>query len=79
MTLVEIYCIGAVTQALYMAVKWAGHGKAGREKFFKELDEKAEREGMPWARKITPYIVVLMILIWPYTLIDRFILKREKK
>ena len=79
MTLVEIYCIGAVTQALYMAIKWAGHGKEKRARLKADLDKKVGPDDAKIVRTIAPFVIVLMILIWPYTLIGRFILKREKK
>lgn len=79
MTPIEIYCIGAVTQALYMAVKWAGHGKEKRARLKADLYKKVGPENAKIARAIAPFVIALMILIWPYTLIDRFILKREKK
>lgn len=79
MTPIEIYCIGAVTQALYMAIKWVGHGKEKRAKFKADLAKKFGPEDAKIVRAIATFVIVLMILIWPYTLIDRFVLKREKK
>lgn len=79
MTLIEIYCIGAVTQALYMAVKWISHGKDKRERLSAKLDRELGTNDARIVRMMIPFIVVLMILIWPYTMIDRFLLKREKK
>lgn len=79
MTPIEIYCIGAATQALYMAIKWVGHGREKRAKLRADPDKKVGPEDAKIVCAIAPFVIVLMILIWPYTLIDRFILKREKK
>lgn len=79
MSLIEIYCIGAVTQALYMAAKWAGHGKDKRAKLSAKLYKDVGADDAKLVRKMIPFVMVLMILVWPYTLIDRLLLKREKK
>lgn len=80
---VEIYCVGAVTQAIYMAIKMIGAGKdkkAEGKKFFAELDKEAVREGIPFkAKKAVPFIIILMILIWPYVWIDKLLFKKNPK
>lgn len=83
MGLVEIYCVGALTQAIYMAIQMIGAGKdkkAESKKFFAELDKEAAREGIPFkAKKAVPFIIILMILIWPYVWIDKLLLKKKPK
>lgn len=62
-----------------MAAKWVGHGKDNRARLSAKLDKDVGADDAKIVRKMIPFVIVLMILIWPYTLIDRFLLKREKE
>lgn len=76
MTLIQIYCIGFVTQALYLTVTWFRKSKQAKDRFYAGLDD-LKQDGMPAPKTMVPFVAVLTCLIWPYFLIDKFILKRN--
>lgn len=76
MTLVQIYCIGFVTQALWLTVTWLRKSKQAKDKFYERLDE-IDGQDIISPRKMFPFVAVLTCLIWPYFLIDKFLLKRN--
>lgn len=75
MNLIEIYCLGVVTQALYYLIKrlmWDDKKVSDYKKGISDLEKET---GLPVV-VMAPFLIGLMCLLWPYILFERLFLKR---
>ena len=77
MTLIQIYCAGVVTQALYYLIKRVFWSDVKIAKYNQGVDDLTKSEGLP-VRKMVPFMLVLMCLLWPYMWFERLFLKRGR-
>lgn len=73
MTLIQIYCIGAVTELLYMLVKRCTWSKQKA----KECREGLKDFGFDNPVPIVCFFVFISSAIWPYVWFERLFLKRN--
>lgn len=77
MSLIEIYVLGIVVQAIYMAIKRLMWSPAKRQDFRKAWADICTEHGINVPMAVEFLMIALMCLLWPYIWFENLLLKRK--
>lgn len=77
MTLIQIYLLGIVVQAIYMAIKRLMWSQAKRQAFQKGWADICTKHGINLPIAVELLMIALMCLLWPYIWFENLLLKRK--